>query len=151
MRKFAFSLVCSVLFVALSASAALGAAEGTDRPWKVAGSATGIIMPGTPTTIVIEGTVQAAHLGRTRFQNVVICTLPDCSTGGANTFTFVAANGDTLTASGENVGERTFTGGTGRFAEATGSFTFTATSVAFDPSNPLVFRLTFTETGTISY
>ena len=74
------------------------------------------------------------------------------------TATVVAANGDTLTTSGTNVltGPTTFTnfqtitGGTGRFAGASGSFTDTGTN-APDPSNPNGFTITFTSTGTISY
>jgi hypothetical protein len=131
------------LFVAVSASTAHGAAKGTDRPWRVSGTATGVITPGSPTTVVIEGTVQAAHLGRTAFTNVVV--------GDVATFTFEAANGDTITAVGTITGPRTFISGTGRFADVTGGFTVTVTSIVFDPSNPLVFEITFEETGTISY
>ncbi len=80
-----------------------------------------------------EGTGQAAHLGRYTF------TFPhvvDSSTRLATgTYTFTAANGDTLTADVKGravpVGttgvlhiteHATITGGTGRFARATGSF-----------------------------
>jgi hypothetical protein len=83
---------------------------------------------------LVEGTGQAAHLGRYTFtfQNVV-----NTSTMiGTGTLTITAANGDTLTAdvtgtagpSGTPnvvhvVETATITGGTGRFADATGGFT----------------------------
>ncbi len=80
-----------------------------------------------------EGTGQATHLGRFTYtlQNVV-----DTSTRlGGGTLTLTAANGDTLTADVTGravpsetpnvlsiVATATITGGTGRFARATGSF-----------------------------
>jgi hypothetical protein len=142
-------LVCVLLFTALGGSAASAAAGGTDRPWRVSGSLPGIITPATattPTTIVVEGTVHAEHLGLTAFRNVVVCGTT-CATG-ATSFTFVAANGDTVTASGGISGVRNFTGGTGRFAGATGTYTVTATTVFVTSTT---FVITFTETGRISY
>jgi hypothetical protein len=44
----------------------------------------------------------------------------------------------------------TFDGGTGRFADASGTATGYVTAVA-DPANPLVYSTTFTAAGTISY
>ncbi len=82
---------------------------------------------------LVEGTGQAAHLGRYTFtfQNVVNTS----TMRGTGTYTFTAANGDTLTADvtgtavpSETPGvlyiveTATITGGTGRFADATGSF-----------------------------
>jgi hypothetical protein len=148
MRKFFVLLVGSLLLVALSSSAALGAAKGTDRPWKASGSGDGIVTPGTPVTFHIDGTSKNTHLGRSTFSLDGVCTNPDCST---NTFAFtiVAANGGHLTASGVN-DTATFTGGTGRFAGASGAIAITTTSFVTDASG-LAFQLTFTQTGTISY
>jgi hypothetical protein len=151
MRKLLVLLAGSLLLVTLAGSPALGAAKGTDRPWKASGSGHGIITPGTPQTFTIDGTSNNTHLGRGTFHLDAVCTPPDpgdCPTSTA-TFTIVAAHGDTLTASGAN-DTGTFTGGTGRFAGASGTVTTTTTSFVFDPST-LTFELTFTQTGTISY
>jgi hypothetical protein len=154
MRKLLVVLVGSLLIVALSGSAALGAANGTDRPWKASGSGDGIFTPGTPATFHVDGTSTNAHLGRSTFSVDGVCTNLDCS---ASTFTstIVAANGDTLTVSGISVGPGTdhitFTGGTGRFVGASGTATNTVTSVVADPANPLASHFTFRQRGTISY
>lgn len=154
MRK-PFSMLAVVLaIVALSTGVALGGPKGTDRPLKSSGSAisTFDLVNGT---FVTDGTAQVTHLGRSTFHLDGVLT-------GATTSTFtgtiVAANGDTLTTSGTTAltGPTTFTaletitGGTGRFAGASGTFTDTGTAVP-DPSNPNRFSFTFTSTGTISY
>ena len=151
MRKFLVSCVCSILFVAMSGSAALAAANGTDRPLKASGSATGIITVDTVVTFTIDGTSTSTQLGRTTIHIDGVCNDPNCFTS-TYTYTAVAANGDTLTASGANDGTNdvaSFTGGTGRFAGASGTIT-TTTNFIFDPSG-LGFHLTFAQTGTISY
>ena len=152
MRKFVVlvcSLLFSLLFVALSGSGALGAAKGTNRPWKASGSGHGIITLGTPDTYAIDGTSKNTHLGRSTFHLDGVCTSsPNCPTD-TFTFTIVAANGDTLTASGAN-NTASFTGGTGRFAGASGTVTTTTTSFVLDEST-LTFETAFTQTGTISY
>jgi hypothetical protein len=84
-----------------------------------------------------EGTGTATHLGRyTEHVEMRINILTMTSTGTA---TFTAANGDTLTASVVGQATRTgptvlsivevytITGGTGRFADATGTFTLNST------------------------
>ena len=78
-----------------------------------------------------QATGQATHLGKFAVQFPHIVNF-DTSTG-VGTYTFTAANGDTLTAdfTGEAqpgpitsiVEDAVITGGTGRFAGATGSFT----------------------------
>src|SRR5687768_1933090 len=143
-------IVCVLLFAALGASPASAAAKGTDRPWKLSGSLPGVITgtPETGVTVVVEGTVHAAHLGLTEFRNVVFCPT-GCAAGGVATFTFTAANGDMLSAQGTISGVRNFTGGTGRFEGATGSFTVSATTEFIPPGQFSTFVITFTETGTI--
>jgi hypothetical protein len=86
----------------------------------------------------IDAAGQATHLGRYALEISETVNLLQASATGA--FTFTAANGDTV--SGEFTGraqpgplvaiveEATITGGTGRFASATGSFTIHRT---FDP------------------
>jgi len=148
MRKFFLLVVCSMSFITLIGSAAFGAANGTDRPWQATGSGNGLFTAGTPLTFTIDGTSNDTHLGRSTFHLDGVCSNEDCSMF-TFTFTIVAANGDTLNASGVN-DSVTFTGGTGRFASASGTLTNTATVIT-DPSNPAAFHITFTQTGTISY
>ena len=88
-------------------------------------------------TITREGTGTATYLGRyTEHVTAQINVLTMSATGAA---TFTAANGDTLSASVVGQATRigptvlsivevyTITGGTGRFADATGSFTLHST------------------------
>jgi hypothetical protein len=84
-----------------------------------------------------EGTGTATHLGRYTEHVTMVINLPTLSSTGAATFT--AANGDTLLATVAGQATRTspttlsivevytITGGTGRFADATGSFTLNST------------------------
>jgi hypothetical protein len=84
-----------------------------------------------------EGTGNATYLGKYTEHVVMQINIPTLSSMGAATFT--AANGDTLSASVVGQATRTgptalsivedytITGGTGRFADATGSFTLEST------------------------
>jgi hypothetical protein len=84
-----------------------------------------------------EGTGTATYLGRYTEDVVMQINIPTLSSMGTATFT--AANGDTLTASVVGQATRTgptalsivevytITGGTGRFADATGTFTLEST------------------------
>jgi hypothetical protein len=84
-----------------------------------------------------EGTGNATYLGKFTERVVMQIDIPTLSSIGAATFT--AANGDTLSASVVGQATRTgptalsivedytITGGTGRFADATGSFTLEST------------------------
>ena len=104
-------------------------------PFKGRLEGTATITPGTPPflSVSIEGTGNSTHLGRFTVEIPhVVNTTNRTSTG---TYEFTAANGDTLTASFTGqatltapgvlsiVETATLTGGTGRFADATGSFT----------------------------
>jgi hypothetical protein len=139
---------------ALGTGVAFGAAKGTDRPYKASGYATGSINP-VSGTFTFDGTEQVAHLGRATLHGEGAFTGP---TSTAFTATLVAANGDTLRLSGSGVitsgttstNLDTITGGTGRFAGASGELT-EAVIFAFSPSDPTSVSLTFTGTGTISY
>ena len=119
-----------------AANAASAGALSTDQevPFKGRLEGTATITPGTPPflSVSIEGTGNATHLGRftVRVPHIVNGAIRT-STG---TYEFTAANGDTLTA--DFTGQATptapgvlsiketatITGGTGRFADATGSF-----------------------------
>lgn len=133
------SLSSAGLSTASSAANASGAGVSNDQdvPFKgrLEGAAT--ITPGTPPflSVSVEGTGNATHLGRftVEIPHVVNAAIRT-STG---TYEFIAANGDTLTAgfTGQAtqtapgllsiVETATITGGTGRFADATGRFTVT--------------------------
>lgn len=124
--------------IASSEASATGAgllSNDQEVPFKGRLEGTATITPGTPPflSVSIEGTGNAAHLGRFTVEIPhVVNTTNRTSTG---TYEFTAANGDTLTASFTGqatltspgvlsiVETATITGGTGRFADATGSFT----------------------------
>jgi hypothetical protein len=121
----------SLGIVAVSAVAAETPFKGT-----VSAIETGQTVP-PMRTITREGTGTATHLGRyTEHLTAQINILTGHGTGFA---TFTAANGDALSASVDGQSTRTgpttlsivevytITGGTGRFADATGSFTLNST------------------------
>ena len=112
-------------------------AQGHEIPFK--GSWEGAVTARTPLppgflSISFEGTGNATHLGRFTVEiRIVLNTTNRTLTG---TYEFTAANGDTLTASftghspltppgvpQAGVEPATITGGTGRFASASGNFT----------------------------
>jgi len=110
--------------------------------------------PETNTTLIhVEGTGTATHLGR--FTLVTDVTF--AGTEGAERMTLTAANGDIIFATGtgqvvpsedgttvNTVESLTITGGTGRFADATGSFILRQLDVAPTHSSSASFK------GTIS-
>ena len=123
----------SLVLLALGRPSPLQADEGgSNRPFKglAAGAITGITPSGA---VVIQSTGHATHLGNfTRTEYVFF------GPGGAisGTLVFTAANGDQLAADVSGgftspttlAGTYTFTGGTGRFSDATGTARFTATT-----------------------
>jgi hypothetical protein len=132
-----------VLFVVVAAAAVSLAsvavsAVAAERPLKGTVAADEIVVPTPPTaSLTRDGTGTATHLGRYTEHIVMTIHLPTLSSTGTATFT--AANGDTLTATVLGQATRTgptslsivenytITGGTGRFADATGSFTLHST------------------------
>ena len=132
------SLPSASLSIASSEANATGSgvlSNNQEVPFKGRLEGTATITPGTPpfVSVSIEGTGNATHLGRFTLEIPhVVNTTNRTSTG---TYEFTAANGDTLTAgfTGQAtltapgvlsiVETATITGGTGRFADATGSFT----------------------------
>jgi autotransporter adhesin len=150
--------------VAMSPAAAMGAAKGTDRPLK--GTSTGTntvnLVTGAATN---ESSGHLSHLGAVTGTGVQTITLT-----GPNTFSFtgagttVAANGNklfattsgtgTLTSTGSAMATtvNTITGGTGRFAGASGTFTVTSVSTLVSIVGSIeTFAFTSTTTGQISY
>ena len=132
------------LFLALVATTALLAsvavsATAADTPFKgkVGAVETGTVV-GPTRFLVRDGGGTATHLGKYTEHITMQINLPTRHSMGAATFT--AANGDTLNATVEGqatpaspgvlsiVEVYSITGGTGRFADATGSFTLHSTA-----------------------
>jgi hypothetical protein len=123
----------SLALLALGLTSHLQAdAGGSDRPFKgfAEGVVTGVLPSGA---IVVESEGIATHLGDFTRTELVFFG-PDGAIAGSVIFT--AANGDQLWADFEGdfispttaEGTYTFTGGTGRFSDATGTASFEATT-----------------------
>jgi hypothetical protein len=153
-----------VVFAVLSPASALANAGGIDRPIKGAGTGTISLDPATGAfTGVVPGT--SSHLGDLTVHIEGVGTrTADGTFAGSGTATLVAANGDEITGSidltqtvlpdGHTVTTVvvTITGGTGRFANASG--TLTVTCLSGPPSQLGALLLIKAEckfTGRISY
>jgi hypothetical protein len=127
-------LICGIQVLALLS--VIGQAATNDVPMKGSGSGiiTGVIPGPEPlVTISAHGEGEATHLGKfTREESIVLNTATGAATG---TIVFTAADGSVLYCgftggfTGANTlgGTYTFTGGTGRFANAAGSASFVVT------------------------
>ena len=137
----ASSIILALLAVAAVPPAALGKANGTDRPSSGKSSSTTTVDLATGTGSVV-GSGQLSHIGSFTFTN----DITSFTLTGPDTFSLtltaiiVAANGDeiyttatgtgTLTPTGsETTLVSTIIGGTGRFADASGTITSKITSV----------------------
>ena len=125
----------SLIALALAFCLAGPVAASDQTPFKGTLDATATVTPLDPplASVLLEGSGVASQLGRFTFdfQHIV----NQATRVGSGTYVFTAANGDTLTA--DVTGQATLvapgvltvaetgviTGGTGRFAGATGSFT----------------------------
>ena len=134
-RRRAAMVVMMMVAAALAVSLANPAAAADQVPFKGRLQGTVTVMPLVPpfASVLAEGTGNASHLGRFtwEFPHVVNQALRV----GSGTYVFMAANGDTLTV--QVTGTATLlapgvlattesgpiTGGTGRFAGATGTIT----------------------------
>ena len=136
MRHRLFVGLVAAFAVSLASVAVSAAAAETPFKGTVNAVETGTVV--FPTVFLDRtGTGNATHLGRYTEHVVMQINIPTMSSMGAATFT--AANGDTLTASVVGQATRTgptalsivevytITGGTGRFADATGTFTLKST------------------------
>ena len=148
LRSRLISLAGLALFVtiAISPAGALAAANGTVLPLK--GTTTGSLTVSLPSGAATSSfTGNFSHLGATTGGDVTPITLTSPTTFTyKGTDTLVAANGDevfsTFTGSGaltsattiESTQVNTITGGTGRFADASGTFTVTISSVVVSSS-----------------
>jgi hypothetical protein len=158
---FLSSLVLAV--AAISPAAALGAAKGTDRPVKGTSTSTTTVDLATGTGSVV-GSGQLSHLGQFTFTNdITSLTITGDTFSFTLTAIIVAANGDeifttatgagTLTATGsESTLVSTTTGGTGRFADASGTLTTRISSVTVSVVGSILTQTdTETHKGRISY
>jgi hypothetical protein len=154
------------LFV-VAPGAAVAKPGGTDRPIKGAGTSTTTIdiVTGAATT---QGTAIISHLGKSTFtQDFTITPTGPTTFTQTGTVTLTAANGDQLFATlsgGGRIGGLaagdttdvssvfTITGGTGRFADASGTITSPVfVTVVSLVGTTLVTSDTFTLQGRISY
>jgi hypothetical protein len=141
------SLVLGV--AALSPAATLGAANGTDRPLRGAVSATTTVNVATG-AVTENASGELSHLGAVTIHVDGRSSRTGNSIAGSGTSTLTAANGDQLFATFTSTGtftsrttiELTFVvtiiGGTGRFADASGMFTISASSVVVSIVGPNV-------------
>ena len=160
-----FTIILAILAVAaIGPAAALGKPHGTDRPSKGTSTSTTTVdlATGTGTS---DGSGQISHLGAFTFHNDFTgFTVTGDTFSWTQTATIVAANGDEIftTAVGtgtllpNNTSEATLvstiTGGTGRFADASGTLTTRISSVTVSVvGTTITSEDTETHTGRISY
>ena len=134
MRKTVAAMVFVPVFAILGGGTSVGAAEVTNVPFRASGSGTIVV---TGDHYEIDGTSIDSHLGTSTFHT-------EGTVGGGNTITIRAANGDQLIITTSSDGEY-FAGGTGRFADASGTL---KTVFTIDPDTLVIV---FTQEGTISY
>ncbi len=134
----------------------LSASTTIERPWKGDCNVDAVFT--SPTTLLITGTCQLAHLGRTSvvaYQTIV----PGPTIAYTNTAIYTAANGDQLrttnvgTASPSPTGlslsgTETAVGGTGRFEGASGTATLTG-AVRF--TGPVTTTGSYSLSGRLDY
>jgi hypothetical protein len=155
-------VVIAILLAAGWSSTALGKAKGSDRPLR--GTESGITTGDIATSTASAGfTGHLSHLGKyTGHSNVAITFTGPSSFTAAGTGTMVAANGDklfvditwagTFTATAiHTTVVRTIVGGTGRFADASGTLTVTLSSVYSLSGTTLTSHDTGVAEGQISY
>jgi hypothetical protein len=157
-----FTIILAILAVAaIGPAAALGKPHGTDRPVKGTSTSTTTVDLATGTGIS-DGSGQISHLGAFTFHNDFTgFTVTGDTFTWTQTATIVAANGDEIFATAVGTGTlstgeatlvSTFTGGTGRFADASGTLTTRISSVIVSQvGTTITSEDTETHTGTISY
>ena len=139
MKKLSVPMVVALLLAILLVSTTLAAASAR-KPLPLKGSIEALEtyrVSGPTMSVTATGSGEATHLGRYTVTSEVQVDLPT-GTGTGLSAQYVAANGDRLFAEGSGqatptedpsvfvvVETYTITGGTGRFAGATGSFTET--------------------------
>ncbi len=153
MRKFLIATGLACAMVALPMTAAAGAAG----PAKFKGKGTGTLTLSGANSFSIDGTVKVAKVGAVAFHS-------EGTTSGAKvtyTTTFTGPNGNTVTTSSKGIARRTklgrvyvtrdtVTGGTGRFAGATGTG-HTAAKAKLASANATTGTVRFVLAGNITY
>jgi hypothetical protein len=157
------AVVLSGVLLVLVAGQAAAARGGTDRPLRSDGEVTTVLnLCASPFAGTIEGSFRGAHIGKgTSALDFVIAPGTPFQTGSG---TLTAANGDlvfvtfsgiiTNTSPTNNTSTSVFTitGGTGRFEDATGTFTVDAVGANVSTIGcTAILRHTTTTEGTISY
>lgn len=156
---------CSTDTITSSGNATLDAiairtAANVDRPWKGTCAVRAEFL--TQNTLLIQGTCQLAHLGRTSVREEQTIGAPDPGTGVIqyiNVATYTTANGDQLRVLGVGsatpsatgltlLGTETADGGTGRFANATGTATLRGAVSFTGPASTSGF---YSLDGTLNY
>jgi hypothetical protein len=127
----------SFIAIALLVSLAGPVAAAEEVPFKGSLDAVVTITPVAPpiVSVLVEGTGTAAYLGRYTLEFTALVNQATRTGVGPGMMVLTAANGDTVTAESTGAGatvlepgvlstvdSATITGGTGRFAGATGSF-----------------------------
>jgi hypothetical protein len=160
------AVVIGGVLLGLAAGPAFAAEDGTDRPLRGNGEAiTTLNLCAAPLSGTISGPLHTSHLGLTTTAlNFTITPVTPSTALQSGSGTFTAANGDllfvdfsgiiTITSPTTNESTLVFTitGGTGRFGDATGTFTVTAIGGVTSSSGcTQTLRHTTTSDGTISY
>ena len=153
------SLGACAILLAVPVMSAIGKPAAPSRP--LDGSCQTAFAFTGPESVHIEGTCHYSHLGlTTSVAEQTIVLLPDGTLHIANTAVYTAANGDKLfsifvgtgvfTATGgvSFSGTETYYGGTGRFADATGSATLVGSAEFTSPSAGVG---QYSVEGTVSY
>jgi hypothetical protein len=152
MRKFFVAVGLAGALVALPVGSAVGATSG--HAFKGRGSGT---LTRTGNQFVIDGTLNVAAVGTVPFHSEGTAS----ASSVAFTTTFTAANGDTITTSSTGAARHTrlgkvfittdtITGGTGRFATATGAGK-TAAKVKFATADATTGTVKFVVAGRIRF
>ena len=136
MRRKAIMIAGLILALGVLAPVgALGKAGGTDRPFKGTASGNVTVRLGAPLHLTIDINGVATHFGKYRTHIDADGTIIGGEVVAHGTFTIVAANGDRQTGTTTITGPLpsgnvhvstavlTITGGTGRFADASGTIT----------------------------
>jgi len=161
------AIITASLVLALAAlvpASAAAKAGGTDRP--VSGKTTSTTTVDLATgTGISDGSGQLSHIGASTFHNDFSgFTVTGTTFNWTQTATIVAANGDEIFATAVGTGTllpdgtseatlvSTITGGTGRFADASGTLTSSISSVTVSMvGTTITSNDTETHTGLISY
>jgi hypothetical protein len=150
MFKTKWNIVFAVVVCALLLPTTLIAKKQVERPFKVHGDVT-VVISLLDGSLVGRETGEATHIGR--YSSVGMGYL-DAAGYGTENGVLTAANGDELSwteaISPGNI-ERTFTGGTGRFENASGGFSTAITPDVVVDFPFLIVTFSYRATGTITY